>query len=149
MIPDGEILVGLFGLLGVLITAIVAPKLKARDDARRAARAEHKADDQQRANLLDYARSQLYAELTGRLEAQQRQIDRLEARNADLSSEVSMLTRRIDAYESGLQAPRGFVALPVEVVAFIRDRYPEALPERPFPGERALPADVAAAEETG
>lgn len=119
---DSSVLTGLLGVLGVIITAVFAPMITDRLKAR-AKRVEKVTTDQVRlANRVDERIDKLMQDYDRlRQEAESRLLER-DKRIDKLEREIDQLRMEVSAYRLGLEAPKGYVVVPLPLWEQIRER---------------------------
>lgn len=132
---DPNVLTGLLGLAGVVLTAIYAPKLDARRKARDAANAASAANRRDDLAAIREEQREFRAALTAELaEARLREAQK-DARIDVLEEKLRSVQLQLDMFQAGLAHPPGFILLPRNVWIGLRARLGDQLPPGPFVGE--------------
>ena len=134
---DGA-LTAVLGLAGIIITALVAPRLDRKFKARQAASEEHRADRRDELTAIREEQRELRAALQHELaEARIREAEK-DARIDVLEEKMRGLQMQVDMFKAGLAHPPGFILLPRNVWVGLRARLGDQLPPGPFVGEDVI-----------
>lgn len=133
------VVTGIFGVLGFIITALVAPQVKTWFDNRRDQAADQKADKTTAASLLDKTLDRVLTEQARLRDQLNDEIRERDAKIAILEAKVDALMAEVRDYKMGVTAPAGFISLPVAVWRRIPEGVIAELPGRPYPGEEQAP----------
>lgn len=134
----------LLALFGIVVTAILAPRLAdRRKDRAETSKAEidaQAADVAAMRSELAEARAGYRADIA-ELKAEIREKD---AKVMVLQAQVGELRVTVEMFQRGLQNPHGYVLIPGELWSAVRERLGDDLPPGPFVGEGVSPVSAPA-----
>lgn len=132
---DGSAWTAVAAILSVIVTAIVAPKIKDRRDARLNAQNARTADRKSELDTIREEQRELRQALKDEVNELRNENVRKDARIEVLEARVSELQNTVEMFRLGLTHPPGFVLVPANVWVALRERLGTEIPPGPFVGE--------------